>query len=675
MIGLPFHSAVANRRHWNSKTYLMSDQSPSGGADPQWEIADLKRRLQAAEERWLTAQQTASTPSQAEHERSQLFNLSLDMLCVAGFDGMLKQVNPAWTACLGWSAEELTGRPMSDYILPEDRAATQSIREKIYAGEPVRGFQNRYRCKDGSYRWLSWNVHPVKGEERVFAVARDVTRKMQAEERLAEQAALLDEAHEAIFVKDLEDRIVYWNKGAERTYGWTAEEAMGRASTELLQVEERLFNEARTVLLAKGEWQGELLKRAKNGSELNVEVRWTLVRDAQGQPKSIFAIDSDVTEKKRLEAQFLRSQRMESIGTLAGGMAHDLNNVLAPILMSVEILKDMVTDEEGLAILDRMQGSAQRGADLVRQVLAFARGVSGQRVEVNPALLLRDIQQVVRETFPKNIQTFMHPGNNAWPVVGDPTQLHQVLLNLCVNARDAMAQGGRLEITTSNTVVKGTGMDLPADVTPGGYLTIEVRDTGTGIPASLRERIFEPFFTTKEFGKGTGLGLSTVMAIVRSHGGFITVGSEVGRGTQFKVYLPATPAAQATEPVQVKPMRLPKGHGEAVLVVDDEESIREIARSMLGRYGYEVIVAEDGAQALDLYATHREKIAVVITDMAMPVMDGPATITALREMNPAVKIIASSGHTMTGGARYFIPKPYTAEMLLTTLAEVINEKN
>ena len=266
-------------------------------------------------------------------------------------------------------------------------------------------------------------------------------------------------------------------------------------------------------------------------------------------------------------------------------------------------------------------------------------------------------------------------GAGVWPVMGDPTQLHQVFLNLCVNARDAMPHGGRLELRTENIVIDEARVASHADLKPGSYVVVEVMDTGTGIPFALRERIFEPFFTTKEFGKGTGLGLSTVMAIVRSHGGFIDLYSEPGKETRFKVYLPALPVVPPVEPVRAKPSRLPKGQGEAVLVVDDEESIRSVALSMLGRYGYEVILAEDGAQAVKIYNEHREKIAVVITDMAMPVMDGPATILALREMNPAVKIIVSSGHASTGGVRHFIPKPYTAELLLTTVAAVINEKN
>jgi len=312
----------------------------------------------------------------------------------------------------------------------------------------------------------------------------------------------------------------------------------------------------------------------------------------------------------------------------------------------------------------------------VRQVLAYARGVSGQRMEVNLGHVLRDIHQVIRETFPKNIQSSIRLAGDLKLVLGDPTQLHQVFMNLCVNARDALPQGGRMEVITENIVLAAGDTGLPAEAKPGPYVLVQVLDTGTGIPSNIKDRIFEPFFTTKEFGKGTGLGLSTVMAIVRSHGGFITVSSEVGEGTQFKVCFPAQPIARIAEPAPVKPVRrLPKGRGQSVLVVDDEASIREVAQSMLGRYGYEVILAEDGAQAVEIYEAQGKKIAVVITDMAMPVMDGPATILALRAMNPAVKIIVSSGHASTGGMRHFIPKPYTAEMLLTTLDEVINEKN
>jgi PAS domain S-box-containing protein len=530
--------------------------------------------------------------------------------------------------------------------------------------------------------WLHAQFIPFTYGNDLFllAIFDDIKERKLAQERLEEQAALLDIAHEAIMVKDLEDRIIFWNKGAESTYGWSAREALGSRSADLLKMDARQSAEARAMLLAKGEWNGELLKSTKDGRQLTVEARWTLVHDEQGQPKSIFAINTDITEKKKLEAQFFRAQRLESIGTLASGIAHDLNNVLAPILMSVDMLKSMVNDGHGQMVLSTLETSAQRGADLVKQVLTFARGIQGQRMEVNLGHLLRDVRQVVRETFPKNIQAVFKFAPDQWTVVGDPTQLHQVFMNLFVNARDAMPGGGKLEVTTENIVFDEVYADMNPTVKPGSYVLIEVADTGTGIPKEIRDRIFEPFFTTKEVGKGTGLGLSTVVSIVRSHGGFINVYSEVGRGTLFKLYLPAKMASTLPASATEQPLP-PRGNGEWVLVVDDEDSILKVARKMLERYGYQVMTAVHGADAVAVYAQHRDKISVVLTDMAMPVMDGPATIIALKAMNPQIKIIGSSGHAsndgvakaLGAGVKHFIPKPYTAEKLLALLAQVVNE--
>jgi len=533
----------------------------------------------------------------------------------------------------------------------------------------------------GKELWMHCQLKPFTYAEEPYLLCffDDIRQRKWAEERLTEQAALLDAAHEAIFVKDLDDQIIYWNKGAECMYGWKAEEAMGQKSADLLYQDADVINEAYQALMSKGEWQGEMVKLTKDGRKLNVDVRWTLVRNTHGEPKSILAINVDVTEKKKIEAQFLRAQRMESIGTLAGGIAHDLNNVLAPILMSADMLKELVEDKEALGILDTVQSSAQRGAELVKQVLTFARGVEGQRIELHLSHPLRDIQKVVRETFPKSIKAVFQLHPEVWPVTGDPTHLHQVLMNLVVNARDAMPKGGILEVTTENVVLDEVYAGMNPDAKAGSFVAISVVDTGTGIPPEVRERIFEPFFTTKEIGRGTGLGLSTVSAIVRSHGGFIHVYSEMGKGTKFKVYLPAMATAHATEELAIKQTQLPRGLGEWVLVVDDEESIRAVARKMLERYGYKVHLAAHGAEAVALYARHQAEIAVVLTDMAMPVMDGPAAIIALKSINPKVKIIGTSGHTSNGGVakalgagvEHFIPKPYTAEKVLTMLAEVL----
>jgi PAS domain S-box-containing protein len=526
------------------------------------------------------------------------------------------------------------------------------------------------------------HVEFITSTLQIFATrAESELERQHTDAQVREQAALLDIAHDAILVKDLGNRIIYWNKGAERTFGWSAAEALGRDSGELFHEDGEWRRLAEAALLADGAWQGEVTKRTRDGRSITVLVHWTLVRDEQGTPKSVLSINTDVTETKKLEAQFLRAQRTESIGTLASGIAHDLNNVLAPILMSVEMLKDVITDDEDLAMLATVQGSAQRGAELVRQVLSFARGVEGQRISVNPLRVVRDLCKVMRETFPKSITVRCVMARDLWSVTGDPTQMYQVLLNLCVNARDAMPAGGTLVITARNEMLDESCLGSNPDARPGAYVMLRVEDSGNGIPLEIRDRIFEPFFTTKGIGDGTGLGLSTAMAIVKSHGGCIRLDSEVGRGTSFTLHLAADTTAPVTDEDEDEDeaTRMPAGNGELILVVDDELAIRDVARRILNRFGYRVVLAANGAEAVATYSRRSEEIAVVITDMAMPVMNGAETIRALRAMRPGVRIIGSSGLTTLASLDdsedqrldHFVPKPYTTETLLKVLHEVL----
>ena len=409
----------------------------------------------------------------------------------------------------------------------------------------------------------------------------------------------------------------------------------------------------------------------------HLEAHGAIQRSPDGRPRQMIGVSWDITERKKLEAQFLRVQRMESIGTLAGGIAHDLNNVLAPILMAVEILGEHVTDEASKDVLATLRTSALHGADLVQQVLAFARGVEGRRVTVNPVHLLKDIGKIIRDTFPKNIDFHLSWCPDIWMLVGDPTQLNQVFTNLCVNARDAMPHGGALHISMENVTLEG-GLSAR----PGQYVRIKVEDTGTGMPPAVCDKIFDPFFTTKEVGKGTGLGLSTVMAIVKGHGGFIDLDSTLGKGTIFTICLPANTSLTAAEQPAAEASRLPRGKGELILLVEDEENVRKIAQKTLERFGYRVVTAVNGAEAVALYARHRHDIAAVITDMAMPVMDGSALIVALKAMNPRVKIIGCSGmatkaditKATAAGVTHFIHKPYAAETIMNVLAEVLREE-
>lgn len=434
--------------------------------------------------------------------------------------------------------------------------------------------------------------------------------------------------------------------------------------------------------MTDGEWKGEVRQVTKSGDEVVVEGSWTLVRDAADRPKCILAINEDVTEKKRLEDQMIRAQRMESIGTLAGGIAHDLNNVLTPILMSVDHLKRRVSDESSKDTLRVIASSAQRGAEMLSQVLSFARGMEGQSMPVSISRLMNELARIVQDTFPKNIELHLQTPPEEWMLSGDSTQIHQVLLNLCVNARDAMPAGGKLTVDTTSVTIDSQYATMNIEAREGPHIVIGVEDEGLGIPPHVLPKIFDPFFTTKPPGKGTGLGLSTSLAIVKSHGGFIRVRSEPGHGTRFTVYLPALPHATERAP-DIEEQPLPRGNNELVLVIDDEAAVREITRQTLGAYGYRTLLAADGAEAVTLYSKNSTEIAVVLTDMAMPVMDGATTIQVLMKMNPQVRIIAASGVTVHGGmkktaeagARQFLPKPYTAETILRALRQVLHEEN
>ncbi|HLO89089.1 MAG TPA: ATP-binding protein, partial [Nostocaceae cyanobacterium] len=449
---------------------------------------------------------------------------------------------------------------------------------------------------------------------------RYAIERKKTEHKMRQQAALLDVANDAIFVCDLDYKILFWNQAAERLYGWKKEEIITKKILEFcLEKKITQLSEALNILIKNGVWEGELYQKTKCGQEIIVQSRWTLVKEFGHNTESILVVNSDITEKKQLEAKFLRAQRLESIGTLASGIAHDLNNVLAPILMTAQLLESQVKDERCQKLIPILISNAKRGANLVKQVLSFTRGIEGDRTILQLKHLIIEIQQIIKETFPKSIEVAIQIPSNLWTICGDATQLHQVLMNLCVNARDAMPHGGTLKITAENLLVDENYARMHLDAKVNAYIVITVSDTGVGIKPKIIDRIFEPFFTTKELGKGTGLGLSTVLGIIKSHGGFINVYSEEGKGSQFKVYLPAKDTTEIREEPESK---LPQGNGELILVVDDEAAILEITKASLERHNYQVITACDGIEAIALYVKHREQIALVLTDIVMPSMDG-----------------------------------------------------
>lgn len=423
-------------------------------------------------------------------------------------------------------------------------------------------------------------------------------------------------------------------------------------------------------------WRGELRNRAKDGSIYWVDTTIVPFLDEDGKPFQYTAIRYEITEQKLAEEHLLRAQRLESIGTLAGGIAHDMNNVLSPIVMAVDMMRVSGARPEDARWLAMIRDSADRGAELIKQVLTFARGMAGEHVSVQPRHLIKELIGVLRQTLPRSIDLKFQIEPELSTISADPTQIHQVLMNLCINARDAMPAGGDLTITAKNIHLDENYARVHVDAEPGAYVLVEVVDTGVGMPPDVVSRIFDPFFTTKGLGEGTGLGLSTALTIVRSHRGFINIYTEQMKGTKFSVYFPAAEMATSTI-VGETPAALPGGNGETVLVVDDEENIRAIMTATLVKFGYKVIAASDGANAVEKFDEHRGKFDLVITDLAMPNMDGVTLMQRLKRLAPGIRIVAMTGLMAEGqsadlermGVTGLLPKPFTAKALLETVAE------
>lgn len=619
-----------------------------------------------------------------EYFRSLIENSS-DIITILSEDGTLQFLSPAVERILGYAPPELVGESLFNFIHPNERRALErAFRVQLQRAERGKPIEYRFRQKDGQWRYLEGVCENLLGNSAVAGIvlnARDISERKEAEERIREQAALLNKASDAILVIDLQATVTFWNQSAERLYGWHAEEIIGTSNVSLFCAGDLAkVEEARQQTIQTGEWHGEFCQSTREGRELLVESRWSLVKDQEGRPKSILLINSDVTERKKLEAHFLRAQRMESIGTLAGGIAHDLNNVLTPIVMSLKLLRDTKGDAPD-DLLDTLETSAHRGAGIVQQVLSFARGVEGEKSVLQVRHPLNEVIKIAKDMFPREIQIRSKLDKELWPVTGDPTQLHQVFLNLFLNGKDAMPHGGWLNVEAENAEVDNNYAQMQPEAKPGKYVVVTVADTGSGIAPGILARVFEPFFTTKEIGKGTGLGLSTAQGIVRSHGGFISVYSEVGKGTAFKVHLPAAEGGAAREPVTGN-APLPLGRGESILVVDDEIGVREIIKFTLEANGYKVLTASDGTEAVATFATRRTQIKAVVVDVMMPYMDGAATVRALQKLDPGAKFIAISGlmdnekvsDLCALGHITFLPKPFTTEQVLTTLDQVLRRK-
>jgi PAS domain S-box-containing protein len=518
-----------------------------------------------------------------------------------------------------------------------------------------------------------------KGEPRgAVAAFIDITERNADESRLREQASLIDRAREAMVVHDLDGRISYWNPSAARLYGWTAEEAREMRAENVFFQGKTAPQQAMDSLFDFGAWLGELPQTDRKGRAFTVEAHWTLLRDADERPRRVFCIHTDITDRKALEEQFLRAQRLESIGRLASGIAHDLNNVLAPVLMALGAFRTKLKDHDSIELLDAAETSVNRGSDLLRQILLLSRGERGKRLALDLKPMFNELRRFMFETFPKSITTEIDCPDSLWPITANPSQMHQILLNLCVNARDAMSDGGTLRLRASNKDFK-TKFAKKLGIEPGRHVVIEVEDTGEGIPEELISKVFDPFFTTKDVGKGTGLGLTTVASLVRAHGGSVDIASELGKGTTFTIRMPASSKIGAPAEEEIARKTAP-GRGEWILVVDDEPAVLKVIRSTLLRSGYHVHEASSGALAMKIIADDNNRVDLLISDIVMPGIDGWTLMRQAKQVAPSLRILAMTGHTehiRDNAAKMgceVLTKPFSVAALLTTIRSALDAK-
>jgi len=608
-------------------------------------------------------------------------------------------VNPAFEKFTGYTAAEVLGRSPRFLIGPgTSREEIARIEKMQAARRPWRSELLNYR-KDGSSFWFEIEANttrsPSTGLEFFVFIQRDITARKKAEDEQREQAravATLFTNLPGMAFRSLNDgswTMEFVSAGCRELTGYEPEALVGNRLTTfeaIIEAEDRKpVREIITAAVGRGDpFELSYRIRTKEGTQKWVWERGRSVPSPNGAAR-LEGFITDITERKLLESQVLQNQRLESVGTLAGGIAHDLNNVFAPIMMAGDLLSDRIEEKDASQLLDVIAASAKRGAELVRQILLFARGMEGPRVSVDTWSLVNELKTFLDSTLPKSIRVNFEIAPNLAPISGDPIQLHQMLLNLSVNARDAMPAGGRLSVTASAASVSASAPRPHPDAVPGAFIRIDISDTGTGIPDILKGQIFDPFFTTKGVGRGSGLGLSTARSIVKAHCGFITFTSTEGVGTTFSIFLPTAEAGLA-RPVRGEAKApagpLPRGEGENILVVDDEESVRLIMRSTLEAFGFRAVVASDGAEAVTLFRSAPALFDLAVVDMQMPGLDGGKTILAIRHMRPDLPIVGASGlatnqnreEAAANGVLHFLDKPFSVETLIRTVHSALAKK-
>ena len=590
-------------------------------------------------------------------------------------EDVITYVNTPMSALSGFAAHEMIGRLSSTLLIPEEERLMLYERNERRRSGVAEEYEATLKRKDGTLFRATIEASPhrnVRGEVTgtLALIFPSEAAGGRAPEAPSAGAGLLEQAQDAVFVCDPEDRILFWNNAATTLYGWTADEVRGKLSSEILHTEQihRLGGAAHTTLI-EGYWAGELRQRRKDGTMVLVDSRWTLIRDAEGRAKSVLVISTDITGKRELEVYELRARHMQGIASLASAIASDLDAMLTPVMLAVPAVASKADDDSSRQAVAIIATNARRGMDTANQVLALAENAGSGKGLLDPAEMLAETARSVQAGLPESITLETSFPRDLWAIPGTAAQIQQILTNICTNAREAMPDGGVMRMHAENTLIEAQSIGTIPHALPGKYLVVTISDTGSGIPPEMLEKVFEPFFTTKPAGRTTGLGLSTAAAIARNHRGFINIFSEVGRGTNVKVYLPAEENAGPTPEAD-----LYLGKGKRVIVAQPQASLRDILKKILIAHGYDAVTVRDGSEAIALCRRPGAGIAAAILDVDIPFMDGPAVARVLKSINPDLRIIVtgSSPGEAPEGTSAVLQKPFSTQRILAALHEVTN---
>ncbi len=636
-------------------------------------LAALKHRILEGE------RDRCDLQHRALFDRAPLAYQSLDR------EGRFLDINQTWQDILGYRRSEVLGNWFGDYLDPDEVESFREGFQRFLDSGEVQGVEFNLRHKDGGTRTIQFDGRITgvddNGKLRTHCILHDITEQRRAEEDRRRLAAAIEQSSETVVITDPEGTILYANPAFERITGYTREEAVGQNPRVLKsgRHDEAFYKDLWETISGGEVWRGHFINKRKDERLYEEEAAISPVFDAAGEICNYVAVKRDVTHEIELENQLRQAQKMEAVGQLAGGVAHDFNNILQAMFGYIRFaMRDLSPDEQRYRDIEQIKQGTERASTLTRQLLAFSRRqiIQPENLEIGP--LVDNLLKLVRRVIGEDVALEFHAAEDLPAIHADPTQIEQVLMNLCLNARDAMPEGGRLSIETAAAVLDDEFRRLHPWARTGSFVLVSVSDTGQGMDEETRARVFEPFFTTKEPGRGTGLGLSTVYGIVKQHEGLLHVSSRPGRGSTFRVYLPAADSP-AEKPAERSPEER-RGRGETILVAEDDVQVREMVARTLREAGYRVHAAEDGAEALEIFSAHSQEIALALLDVVMPGMGGTEVYERMRALKPSLRVLFSSGYTddfihsrtLLRGELRLIAKPFDPLRLLGRVREMLD---